>query len=300
MVAELSPDDGKKDKFYGDRSVVLSRTQVAFVKENPKLGQLYLSDIGFYPYAKNHFRRRNKGSNEHILIYCVDGFGSVQVNEEVFSITPNSFFVIPAGSSHSYWSSHHSPWSIYWVHFGGKRSTAFDDFFGKVNTLTHSSDSRIDDRIRLFNEILTVLEAGFMNENIEYSNVCLNSLLASFFYVHTYRSAKGLQSADSVGRAIFFMMDNLNKALTITDIAKSVNLSESHLSKLFRNKTGSSPLDYFINLKMQEAIRLLTNQSLRIKEVAFILGYKDPFYFSRIFTKHIGENPKAFLKTAKR
>lgn len=295
-----NPVQGKKDKFYGDRSVVLTQKQLELVKENPKFGELYLSDIGFYPHAKNHYRSRTEGNKENILIYCTDGAGSIKIRGKTYPVFSNSFFVIPAGVPHAYWSSPDAPWSIYWVHFGGRRSAAFQQHYGKVNTFTPSGDARLKDRIDLFNEILNVLEAGFNDENIEYSNLWLNSLLASFFYVDTYRAAKGFQGSDPVDHAIFFMIDNLNKPLTITEIAQSVSLSDSHFSKIFRNKTGSSPLDYFINLKMQEAIRLLTNQSLRIKEVAFILGYKDSFYFSRIFTKHIGKNPKLFLKTSKR
>jgi AraC-like DNA-binding protein len=51
---------------------------------------------------------------------------------------------------------------------------------------------------------------------------------------------------------------------------------------------------------MQEAIRLLTNKSLRIKEVAFKLGYSDQYYFTRIFTKQIGTSPASFIKTSRR
>jgi len=139
-----------------------------------------------------------------------------------------------------------------------------------------------------------------LKENIEYVNLYLNNLLASFFYVDTFRSVKGIQSSDPVDLSIFYMQQNVNKCLKIEDIAAQVKLSESHLSELFRNKTGSSPFDYFINLKMQEAIRLLTNKSLRIKEVAFKLGYSDQYYFTRIFTKQIGKSPASFIKTSRR
>ncbi|MFV0589936.1 MAG: AraC family transcriptional regulator [Draconibacterium sp.] len=289
------PQSGKQDQFYGDRSVVLSKLQIEKSRQNALFGELYLSDIGFYPAAKGHLRKRDSGIQEHILIYCIDGSGFVSLNEESFEIVPNSYFVIEAGKAHSYWSSEEMPWSIYWLHFGGKRSNCFGRFFGKVQQLDPAGDARVDARIRYFDDILTVLEAGFSLENLEYSNLCLNSLLASFFYVNTIRSAKGLKYKDPVEKAIHYMQENLNRMLSIGELARAAQLSESHLSKLFKQRTGVSPIDYFIKLKMQEAIRLLTNQSLRIKEVAFILGYKDPFYFSRIFTKHIGENPKAFL-----
>lgn len=300
QVDTLKPREGKKDSFYGNRSIVMSKKQLDIVKSNPILGDLYLSDIGFYPHAKGHFRKRIKGIEENILIYCIGGHGYIQLGEELHKITKNTYFIIKAKTPHLYWASKSAPWSIYWIHFGGKRSHSFAENYCKALPIAPSSDSRTDYRIRLFSEILTILESGFTKDIVEYSNLWLNSLLASFFYVDTFRAAKGYQSPDLVDQTIFFMQKNTNKCLRLVEIAKHVNLSESHLSKIFRNKTGTSPMDYFINLKMQEAIRLLSNHKMQIKEVAYTLGYNDPFYFSRIFSKHIGSNPTSFLKTSKR
>ncbi len=289
------PNTGKSDSFYGDRSVVLSKKQLSAIKNNPLFGQLFISDIGFYPHARNHFRKRKKGNKEHILIYCIDGKGIIHTGENIYKLYPNTFFIINAYEAHSYWASKEDPWSIYWLHFGGDRSFQFKQYFHKVFSIEPAMNSRINDRINLFNEILTSLESGFSKNNIEYANLCLNSLLASFFYWDTYRTVRGLKSSDPVDESILYMQKNIEHDLKIKDLSTHVNLSESHYSKLFKNKTGSSPLDYFINLKMQEAIRLLTNRSMRIKEVAYNLGYNDPCYFSRIFTKHIGANPRSFL-----
>jgi AraC-like DNA-binding protein len=296
----IEPIDGKTDSFFGDRSVVMAKKQIKAIKDNPLIGGLYISDIGFYPHARTHYRKRKTGINENILIYCIDGSGSIHVGSDVHKVQANHYFVIPAHEAHTYWASELTPWSIYWMHFGGVRSFLFKEFFGKVTPIEQSSKSRIDDRINLFNELLTALESGFSTQNLNYANLCLNNLLGSFFFVETYRAVKGQKSSDPVDQAILFMQKNINKNLKISDLSTHVNLSESHLSKVFRNKTGSSPLDYFINLKMQEAIRLVTNQSLRIKEVAYRLGYNDPYYFTRIFTKHIGSSPASFVKVSKR
>lgn len=294
------PIKGKADSFFGDRRVVLSKNKIRFIKETPVISGLFISDIGFFPHAKNHYRKRKKGINEHILIYCIDGNGSIMVENKTWHLVPNTYFVIPAHKAHTYWASEQSPWSIYWLHFGGDRSSYFNELFGQLISVDRSLDSRTDDRIKLFNELLTTLESGFSKENIYYANLCLGCLLASFFYIQAFRSAKGFQSSNSIDKSIFFMQENINKSLKIRDISNYVKLSESHFSRIFRNKTGSSPLDYFINLKMQEGIRLLTNQSLRVKEVAFRLGYNDPFYFTRIFTKHMGSSPGSFIKMSGR
>ncbi len=299
-IDKTEPQTGKKDHFYGDRSVVLSHKQLENVLNNPLISDLYITDMGFYPNAKNHYRKRKKGINQNILIYCIDGSGTVHIKGQLHHVTPDSYFIIPVGEPHSYWASEETPWSIYWVHFAGPKTRYFSGFCCQVIPISRTSNARIDDRISQFNELLTTLEMGFSKENIEYVNLCLNSLLASFFYVDTFRSAKGIRSSDPVDLSIQYMQQNLNKCLKFKNIAAQVKLSESHLSKLFRSKTGSSPIDYFINLKMQEAIRLLTNKSLRIKEVAYKLGYLDQYYFSRIFTKQIGTSPASFIKTSRR
>lgn len=296
----IEPIEGKTDSFFGDRSVVVTRKQLKSIKNNPLIGGLYISDIGFYPHARTHYRKRKTGINENILIYCIDGAGSIHFGSNVYKLQANHYFVIPAHEAHKYWASEHAPWSIYWMHFGGKRSFLFNEFFGKVTPIEQSSKSRIDDRINIFNELLSALESGFSTHNIIYANLCLNNLLASFFFVDTFRAVKGQKGTDPVDQSISFMQKNINRSIKISDLSSQVCLSESHFSKIFRNKTGSSPLDYFINLKMQEAIRLLTNQSLKIKEVAYRLGYNDPYYFTRIFTKHIGSSPASFVKVSKR
>lgn len=282
--------------------VVMTKKQLKAIKNNSLIGGLFISDIGFYPNARSHYIRRKTGISENILIYCIDGSGSIQIGNTVFELEADHYFVIPAQEVHAYWASESFPWSIYWIHFGGGRSFHFKEFFGKIIPIERSSNARIDDRINMFNEILSALESGFSIQKLTYANLCLNNLLASFFYAETYRSVKGQRPSDPVYQTILFMQKNLHKNIKISDLSKHIKLSESHFTKIFRNQTGSSPLDYFIHLKMQEAIRLLTNQSqnLKIKEVAYQLGYNDPYYFTRIFSKHIGTSPNSFVKVRKR
>ena len=300
LLHKETPNQGKKDNFFGNRSIVILARDLIKIKSDNITKGLYITDIGFYPHAKNHFRKREETIDEHILIYCIDGHGFIHLDDQTYEIRPNSYFVIPARTAHRYWASKDTPWSIYWVHFGGYRSHDFKDFFGRTIDIEPTCSSRIDDRIQLFNEILTALELGFSKENLVYANLCLNTLLASFFYIGTYRAVRGFLRSDPVEKAIFYMQDNMDRCLKVKDMACHVNLSESHFTKIFRNKTGSSPIEYFINLKMQEAIRLLIQKSLRIKEVAAQLGYNDPYYFTRIFTKRFGTSPGTYIKITKK
>ncbi len=90
-------------------------------------------------------------------------------------------------------------------------------------------------------------------------------------------------SAERIRRCIAFMLEHLDLPLQVATLAAKAHTSPSHFFVLFKRHTGSSPIDYFIGLRMQRACELLDEGSLHIKEVAAALGYDDPFYFSRLF-----------------
>ena len=68
----------KREGFKGQRSIVLPDTITGKLRKNPLTRLLYVTDIGYYPKAKFHFRKRPHGVDQHILIYCVDGEGEVE------------------------------------------------------------------------------------------------------------------------------------------------------------------------------------------------------------------------------
>jgi len=90
------------------------------------------------------------------------------------------------------------------------------------------------------------------------------------------------------------MQENLSQMLTLGDIAASVNISVPHFSSIFRKKTGFSPIEYFIHLKVQKACQYLLFTDLRVKEIAEKLGIEDPYYFSRMFHKLMGVSPNLY------
>ncbi|MCF6357377.1 MAG: helix-turn-helix transcriptional regulator [Draconibacterium sp.] len=92
------------------------------------------------------------------------------------------------------------------------------------------------------------------------------------------------------------MKNNLHKNIRISEIAARFNCSNSNIYKLFKTNLDNAPLDFFIHLKMERACRLLTRTSLKVKEISRKLGYDDPYYFSRIFSKQIGLSPAHFRR----
>lgn len=284
----------KKDGFLNEKAIIIPEENLLTIKENPITRLLYVTDIGYYPHAEGHYRQRDNGSDQHILIYCHDGEGWYNIGDGNCIIRKNHFFIIKAGTPHIYAASPHNPWSIYWVHFTGEHSNLFSGLFNKTIYIDDSPSARFNDRIQLFNEILVNLEMGYSIENLEYITLCLWYLLGSFRYIPQFREINKPKAQDTMQKVINFMKSNLNKQLTLEDIAESVNYSPNYLSTIFAQKSGMSPITYFNQLKIQRACQLLDFTDKKAKEIAYELSFSDPYYFSKVFTKYMHMSPREY------
>lgn len=99
---------------------------------------------------------------------------------------------------------------------------------------------------------------------------------------------------NKIDESIAYMTQHLNRPLQVAFLAAMVSISPSHYFALFKRRTGHAPMDYFTQLRMEEARRLLQTTSSFVKEVAAALGYEDPFYFSRVFKSVQGVAPSEY------
>lgn len=284
----------KKDDFIGEKIIVLPKKVTKELKNSPLTNYLYITDIGYFPNGKNHFRERIDGCQEHILIYCVEGLGWIEVNGQTQLLSKNKYSIIPKNTPHSYGANPNNPWTIYWVHFNGERADSFVYPLEYPRELASSNNSRFLDRIQLFEEIYWNLDAGYTNQNMEFSSILFMHLLGSFKYLSQFRKIKEIQEKDVISKAIMYMKTNLDKKINLPQIATYCKVSVSHFSLLFKRQTSYSPIEYLIFLRMQKACNLLEFSSFSIKKIAENIGYDDAYYFSRIFKNEMGKSPTLY------
>ncbi|MCH5599119.1 helix-turn-helix transcriptional regulator [Niabella ginsengisoli] len=106
-----------------------------------------------------------------------------------------------------------------------------------------------------------------------------------------YKEEKG-----KIDIVIEHMQQNIMASVSLKDLASLIFMSPSHFSAMFKNKTGHPPLEYFNHLKIQRACQYLEFTAMPVKELCYELGLDDPFYFSRLFRKYMGESPLSYRK----
>ncbi len=293
-----------KEGFTGERAFVLPIPIIEEFRKTDLGSLLYITDIGYYPKASFHFRKRKKEeASQYILIYCIEGEGWFELDNQTQKVIANQVFVLPKEKAHSYGSDAKNPWTIYWCHFDGEKAAFFAEGLHKPLLISAEKDSRIEDRFKLFEDIFFTLKNGFSRENLDFSITALFYFLGSLKYLGVFRSNNTdkpeLQQFDMVDDAIHFMRENVRKRLTLKQIADYVGYSTSHFSAKFQSKTGYSPLNYLIHLKIQEACHYLDFSDMKINQISMLVGFDDSFYFARIFGKTMGSSPSEYRKRKK-
>jgi AraC-like DNA-binding protein len=98
-----------------------------------------------------------------------------------------------------------------------------------------------------------------------------------------WRQVQDAQPGLRIASTISYMKEHLDQPLRAATLASVAKMSLPHYFVIFKRCTGSTPIDYFIKLRMERARELLSTTSCSVKEIAGVLGYDDPLYFSRVF-----------------
>jgi AraC-like DNA-binding protein len=275
---------------------VIPRPILARARRHPLVRSVYPTDIGWFPTAAHHYRNRPHGAGQDHLMMCVGGHGYASIDGREAHLHAGELLVIPRETRHTYWAADDEPWSIYWVHFLGDEADYFVDRIPRRGKPVPILPEAQAEAVRLFRYCLNALYDGYGQATLIYAAQSVQHILSLLlFQNHSLPTEQRKKNWRTDLQSIFeFMHANLDQPLRLEDFAAAADLSVSHFSELFRSQTGQSPMAYFIELRMRLACRLLDLSDKPVKVVAIEAGYRDPYYFSRVFKKAMGLSPEKY------
>lgn len=145
---------------------------------------------------------------------------------------------------------------------------------------------------------------GMMEEamdNVDYYLKCLNGEKLSEtlkIMVEGLREQKEQQQPDSVAGQIERIRRRIEtdyaEDITLASLAEQYHVDASYLSRIFSRKYGESIISFLTRVRMEKAAQLMRDESRKLEAIAFLVGYDDYHYFSRVFRKKMGVSPSEY------
>jgi len=288
-----------REGFPHQRLVIIPANILKRCRALPIVRQLHVTHIGIYPAAPHHYVERREGVEQAILIYCLTGGGSVQLAETTFPMKKGHVVIIPPNVPHIYSADANDPWSIFWIHFDGQELACALESLGidTCKPVLYVPDASM--MCEAFEDVLACLNYHYSDAGLLAMTSELTHLLSKIKLHHSnlYQDRQAVEGR--VLGTIDFMQRHLDMTLSLEDLATYAGQSESNYGKLFKYRTGQSPMACFIQLKIRKACELLDQSNQSVLSIAKQLGYDDPYYFSRLFKKIQGCSPSHYRASIK-
>lgn len=221
--------------------------------------------------------------NFYLIHYVYSGQGELHIENKTYKIHAGQFFLIYPKQIAYYKADDNDPWLYGWIEFDG-------NFSEKLMTVTGFSHENhvINDNNGVGNALKNIIDLGWS----EFETIM--SYFWSFIAVLTKGKLlkKDENTAETyVSNAKNYIRINIHKRITVTEIARFLNIDRSHLTRIFKNICGISTQQFIISLKMEMASQSLKKSSMTIKEIANSVGYDNQMEFSKLFKKHFNITP---------
>jgi AraC-like DNA-binding protein len=236
------------------------------------------------------------------LGFVLSGEGKLEINQVVYPLRRGSVYhITPIGSQMRFTSDQASPLIYIAIHFD-YRLIQWDG----VELLAKESRAALPMPHVLELDALTRAEEGFRQLHQIWNDKqpgyewrarsLLIELIDSLESMQAPLTTAEQRTEESIRQAMLYVHEHYHNPVDREQIARSCSLSVSYFSLLFKKYTGYSYVQYIHKIRLEKAKMLLRTGSAPIGEIAGEIGYSDPLYFSKLFTREVGLSPREYRK----
>lgn len=228
--------------------------------------------------------------HHHTLILTISGRGLIEVAGQHFAAGAGS--VVWLDTAMQYAHGCHADadhWHYLWMSIDGHGLDAVFAFLRVGQSPVFAGSGGAEP---LFEQAIGML-ANRSQTTDALSSAIVGQLVALLV---AERGEQEEDSGERIQRLMRALRADIARNWQIEDMAAISNLSASQLHRQFRQKTGTTPMDWMRHERMNLAKRLLTESNAKISAVALSCGYADPYHFSRDFRRISGQSPSEFRR----
>ncbi|MDH4986957.1 AraC family transcriptional regulator [Aminobacter anthyllidis] len=226
--------------------------------------------------------------HHHTLILTTSGRGLIDVAGQRFSAGAGSVVWLDTAMQYAHGCHAEAEhWHYLWMSIDGHGLDAVFAFLRVGQSPVFAGSSLAEP---LFEQALaTLAHRGQTTDAL--SSAIVGQLVAVLV---AERGEHEEDSGERIQRLMRALRADIARNWQIEDMAAISSLSASQLHRQFRQKTGTTPMDWMRHERMNLAKRLLTESDAKISAVALSCGYGDPYHFSRDFRRIAGQSPSEF------
>lgn len=238
---------------------------------------------------------RPYGRKDYQLLYISSGQGHFYFNDTEKIVTAGNMVLYKPNEQQEYVYYNTDKTDVYWIHFTGCDVETILDYYNINLEENVFYTGTSPDYQRLFRQIIQELQLC----KARYEE--LLSILLRHIFLIISRNLETLKNASintekEAEYAIHYFRENYNKDISIEKYAQSRHISTCWFIRSFRQVVGMTPMQYVLSLRISNAQSLLENAEYNVSEIASMVGYDNPLYFSRLFKKQVGAAPTEYRK----
>lgn len=265
---------------------------LSFLPEQFSTPEIFRIELAGITYPFPTYRVHRPNSHVYSLEYLIGGKGEIQIDGKSYFPEQGDVYLLPQHHDHTYWSSKERPMHKIWLNVSG---SLCEQLFKTYHVLNQPVFQKVNMENQ-FMELLTVCKQLNLTdvERTERTTLLFHKLVLTLYEQSTRQLMSPIP--EPVRQAKAFFENHLTSKVSMSDVARSVNLSSSQLTRQFKGVVGQTPYDYFLSKKLEMAQLLLVETRLSIQEISDRLAFSDEHYFSNLFKQKLGLSPSNWRK----
>lgn len=254
--------------------------QILMTNATDKNTPIFVNDIGWHKTDSGH--TYGPATRPYYLIHLIiSGSGTIERNGKITKLKAGDAFIIRPGEVTTYVADKVDPWEYCWISFYGSYSHEIMRQTTDENNVRYNKSGYVT--------LKSVLDYGKTDT--------INSLNILFSVLDSIKTNQPNTYEDFVEIAVKHFENNYYKEFNVTTLANMLGISRAHFTTAFTKRTGQTPYNYLLNVRITHAKEYLTKTKMSVTEVAYSVGFSSLERFSEMFKQVTGLSPLAYRNT---